>query len=402
MRTSIVLILIALVTISCDQFFGPENNTRYIMEVNTREYIITLAADRSTEPYFKEIISITDSLKSKKDNSRYSDLFFQTLKSSTKISAKDIFLNSKNASGLASGASEDEIIKFVESGIVKATDRIIETIKRRLKYTLSKKSVVEKIAGSDRIMVMVYTEDSQRTKNYLTAFGKIEFLYVYDMEKLAGAFSEANKSLSKTIQVEATEDLLVDGEKPEKSSEVLQSPFVTLMDSRSWSGGLYYNTKDTTTIGNLIRQPGIRKFFPGSIFFIWTLPSSDGKAIELLPIERPHGPYIAITGASITKATSALEASGQYAIEFTLDSIATIKWKRMTRFASEANPQKRIAILLDNYCISAPVVVMEIPNGNSSISGNFTMDETNDIAALMNGGMYPLSIKQVHEETIKK
>ncbi|MAV82060.1 MAG: protein translocase subunit SecD [Pelagibacteraceae bacterium] len=64
------------------------------------------------------------------------------------------------------------------------------------------------------------------------------------------------------------------------------------------------------------------------------------------------------------------------------------------------NIGKRIAIVLDGSLISAPVVRDTIPNGNGTISGNFTNEEANNLAIILKSGSLPTDIKIIQEKQV--
>ena len=68
--------------------------------------------------------------------------------------------------------------------------------------------------------------------------------------------------------------------------------------------------------------------------------------------------------------------------------------------SEKINIGKRIAIVLDNFVYSAPTVQGEIPNGNSSISGNFTIEEAQDLANILKAGALPAPTTIVEDVVI--
>ena len=71
-------------------------------------------------------------------------------------------------------------------------------------------------------------------------------------------------------------------------------------------------------------------------------------------------------------------------------------WAALTK----KNLKKCVAIVLDGYVYSAPVVQSEITGGNSQISGHFTTDDTRDLANVLKSGKMPAPTKIVQEETV--
>ena len=71
-------------------------------------------------------------------------------------------------------------------------------------------------------------------------------------------------------------------------------------------------------------------------------------------------------------------------------------WRRMTA----ENKERSIAIVLDDYVYSYPNVINEIPNGRSSITGNFEVNEAKDLANILKAGKLPAPAKIVEESIV--
>ena len=72
------------------------------------------------------------------------------------------------------------------------------------------------------------------------------------------------------------------------------------------------------------------------------------------------------------------------------------KWKKIT----ENNIDRQVAIVLDNYVYSFPTVNDVIPNGSSSISGNFTVEEAEDLSNILKAGKLPAPAKIIQSEIV--
>ncbi len=88
--------------------------------------------------------------------------------------------------------------------------------------------------------------------------------------------------------------------------------------------------------------------------------------------------------------------SNQPIVVFTLDRIGSKRFGQ----ATTRNIGKRIAIILDNEAISAPVIQDSITGGNGVISGNFTFQEATDLALLLRSGALPAPLSIVEERTV--
>ncbi|MGH6752509.1 MAG: protein translocase subunit SecD, partial [Bradyrhizobium sp.] len=68
--------------------------------------------------------------------------------------------------------------------------------------------------------------------------------------------------------------------------------------------------------------------------------------------------------------------------------------------ATQANVGRPFAIVLDNRVISAPVIREPITGGSGQISGNFTVQQANDLAILLRAGALPVPLQVVEERTV--
>ncbi len=83
-------------------------------------------------------------------------------------------------------------------------------------------------------------------------------------------------------------------------------------------------------------------------------------------------------------------------VAFTLDRFGAQKFGKVTT----NNIGKRLAIVLDNKIISAPVIREAITGGSGTISGNFSFQEVTDLALLLRSGALPTPINIVEERTV--
>jgi SecD/SecF fusion protein len=133
--------------------------------------------------------------------------------------------------------------------------------------------------------------------------------------------------------------------------------------------------------------------------------TTSGAEVEMLPMTNAsEGPaklpvyrHVEVDGANLIRASASLDnRSGGWVVNFALDSIGT------RRFAdvSTKHVGRPFAIVLDNKVISAPVIREPIIGGQGQISGNFTVEEANDLAVLLRAGALPAPLTIVEERTV--
>ena len=88
--------------------------------------------------------------------------------------------------------------------------------------------------------------------------------------------------------------------------------------------------------------------------------------------------------------------SNQPIVSFSLDRYGAQKFGKVTT----NNVGKRLAIVLDEKIISAPVIREAITGGSGTISGNFSFQEVTDLSLLLRSGALPTPINIVEERTV--
>ncbi|WP_068554823.1 protein translocase subunit SecD [Thermotalea metallivorans] len=127
-----------------------------------------------------------------------------------------------------------------------------------------------------------------------------------------------------------------------------------------------------------------------------------GKTAQLQFI-KPNGEVV-ITGSQVKNAEVVFEKDrGNIpSVALELNSEGAKAFQEATRELAAATNinDKIIAIVLDNDVISAPAVQNEIPNGKALITGNFTLEEASELAALIRGGALPVNLVEVQTSAI--
>ena len=125
--------------------------------------------------------------------------------------------------------------------------------------------------------------------------------------------------------------------------------------------------------------------------------------VDLLPMQDdpkvmvPVMHHVDVDGADLTNARAGQDnQSGQWAIDFSLDSVGTRQFAEVTR----DNLGKPFAIVLDNKVITAPVIRGVIPSGSGQITGNYTAQSATDLALLLRAGALPAPLEVIEQRSI--
>jgi len=167
----------------------------------------------------------------------------------------------------------------------------------------------------------------------------------------------------------------------------------------------YVDMKDTAKVNSYLHNPAVQSAIPHNMKFLWGVKQSTqfkkGKYFELyaLKLAADNGPVLA--GDVITDARPENNERGQPDVVMDMNSAGAQKWAAITReAANDPAGRQAIAIVLDDNVYSAPTVDGEIPGGTSSISGNFTIDDTKDLANVLKAGRLPARAIIVDENVV--
>src|SRR5690606_28353708 len=163
----------------------------------------------------------------------------------------------------------------------------------------------------------------------------------------------------------------------------------------------YAQLKDTARVNSYLARPEVRTILPGNLRLLWAV-KPDSRTPDILSLYAikttgsENGPVMA--GDVITDARDGFDQNNRPIVSMEMNAEGARQWRRVT--AQAAQNSDNIAIVLDDVVYSAPTVNEEIPNGNSQISGNFTIEDTKDLANVLKAGRLPTTAKIVEEAIV--
>ena len=166
----------------------------------------------------------------------------------------------------------------------------------------------------------------------------------------------------------------------------------------------YANARDTAEINKIIYSDLASRIFPAELKLRWGAQPEDfggqntkGDIFELyaLKITEPSG-RAPLEGDVITNAKDDFDQMGHPSVSMQMNSDGARRWSQITK----QNIGKAVAIVLDDAVYSAPRILTQIDGGNSQITGNFTIEDTKDLANTLNSGKMPAPTRIVQEEVV--
>ena len=241
----------------------------------------------------------------------------------------------------------------------------------------SGKAGVEKATAADSIAAEQPAEEEVRFK-------------IKDDEE--GSAADAAAALSEKSSLEATNEA-----KKRHPLLAIFQPFNGQLSSLGWA-----HVRDTAEINKIIYSDEAKQIFPQDLKLLWSakpLDAEGGKNIfelHALKVTEANG-RAPLEGDVIVDASDEFEPlTGQPCVSMSMNSDGARRWAALTK----ANVGKAIAIVLDDAVYSAPRVNGEITGGNSQITGNFTIEDTKDLATTLKSGRMPAPARIVQEEVV--
>ncbi|WP_281955144.1 protein translocase subunit SecD, partial [Pseudophaeobacter arcticus] len=130
--------------------------------------------------------------------------------------------------------------------------------------------------------------------------------------------------------------------------------------------------------------------------------ANPGVGNKIVPsLDEPGSFYIlesapVVTGEELVDAQPAFDQNGRPAVNFRFNTSGARKFGNYTA----ENIGSPFAIVLDDEVISAPVIQSHIPGGSGIITGNFTVEESTNLAVLLRAGALPAGLEFLEERTI--
>lgn len=395
-----------------------------VLEISPADILRSLSGN-NRDPKFNQALkqAIEDQ---KSSTTSFVDLFasaFSKISPDTKLAT--VFATSANRGKINYQSTDTEVRKLLNDEVNGATNRAFQIIQARVdKFGVANPNI-QRLPGSGRIQIELPGVDNpDRIRRLLTGAAKLEFTEVYRLNELAPALEgmgayllsqeAARKAALKTTAPAAgtaakgtssLESQLAQGSKKDStakndtSAAAAQGTALTQLFLPVGQDQLGVYLKDTARANAVLNAPEVKSLFPADAFFAWdrkTFKATDGREILSIYFLKKPGGRAPLEGDVITEASNDYDDRGRPEVTMNMNPEGARKWKNLTA----ANVGRPVAILLDNLVYTAPNVQNEIPNGRSSISGNFTVEETKDMANVLKAGKLPAPTNIVEENVV--
>ncbi|GGC70887.1 protein translocase subunit SecDF [Pedobacter quisquiliarum] len=400
------------------------------MEISLAELVKSLAGNPDDANFNQAVANAQTELNA--GGKDFINLFvnnFEKLNPNVKLA--DYFANQDNAQQLKSTASNSEVRTYLSKEATSAIDRSFIIIRSRIDGFGVVSPNMQKQEGTNRILIeMPGVQDKERIHKLLQGSAELQFWQVYQNEEVYSLLENINKTLASTLKdttaTAATDTTAANagsklaglGKKANNADSAAKTleaaknnPLFSVLSIPTYQGQNgpalrpgpvvgWVAQKDTAKVNSYLKRAEIAPIIPSTFKFMWSVKPMEGsKVFELYAIKDVDANGAPdLGGEAISDARHDYDQKGKPEVTMYMTGEGAAKWKKITAEASaDANNKKAIAIVLDNNVYSAPTVQNEIPNGISSITGSFTVNDTQDLANILKAGKLPAPARIVGE-----
>ncbi len=392
-----------------------------ILEVSVRDILFGLS-NESKNPVFNE--ALINATKAQKGSDKdYLELFFEAFETasngSVKLSDPSIFGNKSLKDKINFKMDDEEVKPILQEEVKGSISTAFEVLRSRIDRFGVTQPSIQRIGESGRIQIeLPGAKDIDRVRKLLQSTAELQFWEVYTNQELSQFFIAANTKLAEILKAEEPEvvkdtaaakedeidDLLgevKDSVDFETTNPLFSKLFVRFPQSQNDISSIIGSArvKDTAVVNDYLSMKEIRGLLPSDLKyakFAWDAkPKND--LINLYVLKSNRNDEAPIQGDVISDAQQVFDQLGANPeVSMTMNSKGTKQWAKMTT----ANVGKFVAVVLDDYVYSAPRVNDAITTGRTSIMGQFTIDEAQDLANALKSGKLPAAAKIIESDVV--
>jgi len=344
--------------------------------------------------------------------------------------------------------TNQEVVEYLKVTAEGAIDNSYNVLRNRIDRFGVVQLNIQKLERQGRILVeLPGVKEPERVTKLLTGTANLEFWTTYQASEVWNYLDQANTSLATILAAdealestdESTETELTDA--PASDESLLDIPQEDLLDTTgldlltdldstaalSDQEAQFYREnpliavltpyldnqrqfipgstvgvvliKDTAKVNEYLRIPQIKQLFPSDLVFSWHFQADgdNGEFIRLHALRATRNAQPVMEGKYVTDARVGTDPyTGEFNVSMNMNAEGAKKWANVTR----ENVGQSIAIVLDGLVYSAPNVNEEIKGGSSSISGQFTQADADDLANILKSGKMPARARVESSEVI--
>ena len=408
-----------------------------ILEVSVPDVVDALADHKQDEKYKSALATATKQAVTSNDD--FITLFIKEYKRiNPEGSLAELFATQQLKDKINTKSSDKDVESVLRAEVQAAIDNSFNVLRTRIDRFGVAQPNIQKLEGAmGRIMIeLPGVKEPERVRNLLQGSANLEFWETYTAAEVYQSLVAADARLRDVLAQEngtateeeveepaaaveeapaaekADEDLdlsTLTGNETEKKAESVsdeqmkrEHPLLSMLQLYNGNYGAVIGLaqhKDMDAIDELLSRKEVQNILPKDLRLKWGVSPMDdnGQVYELYGIKSTERNGRApLEGDVIVNARDDYDQNGRPAVSMSMNTEGSRRWGQITK----NNIGRAVAIVLDDRVYSAPNVQVEITNGNSIITGNFTPEQTRDLANVLNSGKMPAPAKIVQEDVV--
>ena len=378
-----------------------------VLEVSVPDVVKNLAGESANDPKFKEAYSKAVA-QAKKGDIDFVDAFvsaYQQLNGTNKLGG--IFASKLGEKNISYNSSDADVKKVLNEEVNAAVENSNKVVRSRIDRFGVAQPNIQILRGKGQIgQIMVEMpgiKEPERVRKLLQGSANLEFWETYTLGETMSSLTALDKRLA---GADAKDSAAADSTKAKAAKAKSAAEQHPLFSKLIMMQGMqptncvvgYAIAKDTAAINAMVNSEAAKSILPADLKLAWGVKNASGmkaNVFELYALRANNG-QPSMQGDVIADAKDEFDQNHRPIVSMTMTTSGARDWATLTK----KNLKKCVAIVLDGYVYSAPVMQNEITDGNSQISGNFTTDDTRDLANVLKSGKMPAPTKIVQEETV--
>ena len=408
-----------------------------ILEVSVPD-VIDVLADHKTDAAYKK--SMEEAKKEEETSQNdFISLFIKYWKqNSNGRPLAAVFATQQMKGKVSTQSSDSEVESALRAEVQSAVDNSFNVVRNRIDKFGVVQPNIQKLEGqSGRIMVeMPGVKEPERVRKLLQGSANLEFWETYNTQEIVPLLAQLNQKYAitngaaeevadttvaeaaaadTTAATAAATDLAAKLAKKDAKADdskavaeaKKQNPLFSVFQPIQGQGLAvvgYANARDTAEVDKIIYSEIAAQVLPAECKLRWGAKPEDfgGQntkgdifALYALKVTEPNG-RAPLEGDVITSSKDDFDQMGHPSVTMQMNSDGARRWSQITK----QNIGRGVAIVLDDAVYSAPRILTQIDGGNSQITGNFTIEDTKDLANTLNSGKMPAPTRIVQEEVV--
>ena len=393
-----------------------------MLQVQLKDLVKALAGGNAA-PEFAQALDLAQerSVNSRQD---YITLFAEAWKEvSNGMPLAQIFGTYEMRDKIGPDTTDEQVIEVIRAEAESAISNSFNVLRNRIDRFGVTQPNIQKLGNSGRILVeLPGVKEPERVRKLLQGTASLEFWTTYDNAEIEAYLGEANATLAEILadveeaevaetpaageDVVAAELAQAENEAANMAAYRKQNPLFSVLQpsgARGYACIGYASYADTAQVNKYIAMAKNRGIFPPEFKPMWSVKPSQAFAnnehiYELVAIKAASRDGKApLDGGAVTDArVSYGNTGGNPSVSMSMNAEGANVWARLTK----DNIGKQVAIVLDGMVYSYPTVNSEISGGSSEISGNFTLEEAEDLANVLKSGKLPAPATIIQEQVV--